>query len=225
MLTRRLTNLAVLLAAVLVMGVGVAKAQESRVRLAVLVPPGADPIYPLLYPVRVIVTGDTAPDRTFETKQMENLGFSGIHEGSTIVAVGSVGNEIVELWTAYYSEPPPPGTQFHDIFNWIGIQFNPDGSAWFVYEGTIVPPQNYHAALVTTPAGVTLTEDHEGVVGGGTDEFGISDAVCVKKGSQAINTPIICDIDLEAGDRLTDFFEIDYDPETGETTYVCWLEY
>lgn len=47
----------------------------------------------------------------------------------------------------------------------------------------------------------------------------------MKKGSQSIKTPIISDIPLEAGDRLTDFVEIDYDPETGETMYASWLEY
>lgn len=70
-----------------------------------------------------------------------------------------------------------------------------------------------------------ITEGHEAVVGSGTDEFGIADAVYVKKGSQSIKTPIISDIPLKAGDRLTDFVEIDYDPATGETMYVCWLEY
>ena len=80
-------------------------------------------------------------------------------------------------------------------------------------------------ALVTTPTGVTLAEDHEAVVGAGTDELGIADAVCVKKGSQSVKTEIISDIPLESGGRLTDFFEVDYDPETGESMYACWLEY
>ena len=49
--------------------------------------------------------------------------------------------------------------------------------------------------------------------------------MCVKKGEKSIKSPIISDIPLEAGDRLTDFLEVDFDPETGETTYACWLEY
>ena len=94
-----------------------------------------------------------------------------------------------------------------------------------VYEGTIASPQNLNNALVTTPAGVTLAEDHEAVVGAGTDELGIADAVCVKKGQKSIKTEIISDIPLEPGDRLTDFLELDFNPDTGETLYGAWLEY
>jgi hypothetical protein len=49
--------------------------------------------------------------------------------------------------------------------------------------------------------------------------------VFVKKKQAAIKSPIVSDIPLEPGDRLTRFLEIDYDPGTGKTTYACWLEY
>ena len=94
-----------------------------------------------------------------------------------------------------------------------------------VYKCDIANPKNLELALVTTRAGVTLAEDHEAVVGAGTDELGIADAVCVKKGEKSVKTEIISDIPLEPGDRLTDFLELDYDPDPGETLYACWLEY
>jgi hypothetical protein len=32
-------------------------------------------------------------------------------------------------------------------------------------------------------------------------------------------------IPTDSGDRLTEFVEVDYDPDTRETMYACWLEY
>jgi hypothetical protein len=102
----------------------------------------------------------------------------------------------------------------------------PEGRVTYnVFTCEIAKPKSLEIALVTTPAGVTLAADHEAVVGAGTDELGIADAVCVKKGAKSIKTEIISDINLEAGDRLTDFLELDYDPVTGETLYGAWLEY
>ena len=117
----------------------------------------------------------------------------------------------------------PPGTRLFDL---AAVGHCTDGGTTFnIYEGTIANPRNLDVALVTTPAGITLAADHEAVVRAGTDELGIADAVCVKKGQKAIKTEIISDIPLEPGDRLTDFLELDFNPNTGETLYACWLEY
>ena len=72
---------------------------------------------------------------------------------------------------------------------------------------------------MTVPAGVSLTDEHQAVVGSGTDTNGIADAVLVKRGAAAKRTELISDIPLEPGDRLSSFLQI------GESVYLCWLEY
>lgn len=99
-----------------------------------------------------------------------------------------------------------------------------DGVTYDGWRGTPQQPQNGDVALVVTPSD-SLTADHEAVVGGGTDELGIADAVCLNKGEQPFHSEMLSNVDLLPGDRLTEFVEVDYDPETGETTYACWLEY
>jgi hypothetical protein len=93
------------------------------------------------------------------------------------------------------------------------------------FEGAAASAQSSDVALVVTPAGVTLTEDHAAVIAAGSDEFGVAGAVCLQQGAQPLLTELISVFPLEAGDRLTDFVEVDFDPETGETMYACRVIY
>lgn len=224
MMMRRMTTVGVLLAAVLVMGAGVAKAQT----VTFAVPSGANVSTGADFAVR---TGVVDGARSFTSSCMQSHGFGADHPAYRVVVVntdntnvaGAAASPAASIVSAYTNTPIPAGTRLDSLYQ-VGSCVDA-GTTWNIYRADIASPQKSEVALIITPAGVTLTGDHEGVVGAGTDEFGVADAVCVMKGSQAIQSPILSDIPLEAGDRLTSFCEVDYDAETGETRYACWLEY
>jgi hypothetical protein len=220
MTRQRITPVAVLLAAVLAMGAGIAKAQQT-VRIAV---DSSVQISPATE--QIIVTGLSGPSRTFSSECMVlNFAAAGREPiGRTVVHInGFVAHPAQVVPQVYFSEPVATGTR---LINPILVAQCVEGEDTIrVFECEIANPRNLNEALVTTPAGITLAEDHEAVVGAGTDELGIADAACVKKGQKAIKTEIISDINLEPGDRLTDFLELEVNPDTGETLYGAWLEY
>ena len=218
MTIQRLTPVAVLLAAVLAIGTEAVKAQETvNIAVPVSIPLSSGTDF-------VTITGAVNGTWNFTTFCSTSLGFGSGHEGLKAVILNrEVPPAAFVLRSAYLSSPVPPGTRLVD-FSPVG-NCTDGGSTFNIFEATLVHPRNLDIALVTTPPGITLDEGHEVVVGAGTDEDGIADAVCVKKGEKSLKTEIISDIPLELGDRLTDFLEFDFDPDTGETTYAAWLEY
>lgn len=92
-----------------------------------------------------------------------------------------------------------------------------------IYLANVELRQSGTIAFITTVA--SLTEDHEAVITGGTDESHLAQGIALQKGAQAIQLTLHSDVYLEAGDRLVGFVALSLDTSTGETTYVAYVEY
>ena len=88
MTRQRITPVAVLLAAVLAMGAGIAKAQETvrfAVNSSVIISSGPDSTVE-----QIIVTGVLGPVRTFDSKCSHTAGFDGEHNERKVVVIDKV---------------------------------------------------------------------------------------------------------------------------------------
>ena len=71
--------------------------------------------------------------------------------------------------------PLAPGTRISN-FRLVNI-CSEGGFTNNFYEGEVAPPENFDIAFITTPAGISIDEDHEAVITGKGKNEGITNAV------------------------------------------------
>jgi hypothetical protein len=222
MTIQRTKLLALLTACLLALGTATAQAQEPvplKVRIAV---PNSASV--TNFTDQIIVFGEESGTRTFTETCMTGNGFTAEHPIQRVIAIDpSHSPAATRIEKAFLTLSLSPGTRLIELTH-LHDNCVVDSTDYDIFEAEIAGPQNSSVALVITPAD-SLTEDHEAVVNSGAAASGISESVAVTQGEKPWQTEMICDIDLYAGDRLSEFVEVDYDPNTGETMYACWLEY
>jgi hypothetical protein len=242
MMIRRLTPVAMLLVAVLTMGVGIAEAQPQTVWFLRFAPKG-DPALDSSFvdAGRTIVvlqnTGEsyTAPRGAGGISEVTFL----LYDAVTI-DLGSPSHRSspaipIQIGLFQTATPLRVGTRLGPAFsdtrhacvdadNQVVSCSSAEASfSLYVTGMEIVSPGNSSPVLFTSTA--TVTDDSLGVITGQQDENGFAEVVVTNKGEKPKFATLQTDEPLEPTDRIVEIMLLDYDPETGLAVYGGFLEY
>jgi hypothetical protein len=238
MMTRRLTPVAVLLAAMLAMGSGSAQAETVEF-------------------VR-IVSNDTSLDSSLVGSDATVVVLNAADETLDVPACGTIPAQSFPAYNVVLLRPAAgavaanagpradtllfgtlntlaPGTRLQNfVSDARQCCLNEDfvvvsclaSDARFAIWKTVVEvaqPKNSTPLLFTAKADVT--DDALGVITSQQDEDGFADVVVTNKGEKPTFATLLTDEWLEPADRIVDIIQLDYDPETGLALYGGFLEY